>query len=154
METTRERVPVDSGNVIVSAIIDYVENALYLQNLKIVSVYLFVCLLFDVCWCVYVSVCLSVWVHVCVCARMRACVCVVACVRVCVCACVRQCVYSHMCQCVHIACTLLFSKPAAKEIRRLHLRLVHCVPACVLAYVRTVSKGLKSLLVLSGRNLI
>ena len=101
-ETTGEHVTVGSGNIIVSAKIDYVENALYLQNLKIVSVCLFVCFLMYVGVCMCLSVCLFVWVHMCVCARMRVCVCVVACVRICVCACVCQCVYSFMRQCAHM----------------------------------------------------
>ena len=119
------------------------------------SVYLFVCLLFDVCWCVYVSVCLSICVGACVCLCAYACVCLCGCIRACMRVCMRASVRVFTYASVRAyACTLLSSKPAAKEIRRLHLRLVHCVRACVLAYVRTVSKGLKSLLVLSGRNLI
>ena len=135
-ETTGEHVPVGSGNI-VSAKIDYVENALYLQNLKIMSVCLFVCFL------MYVGVCMCLSVYLCgcmcVCARMRACVCVVACLRVCVCACVRQCVYSHMRQCV---CTASLqtrgegNKAAAFEVSALRACVRACMRTCVCMYSR------------------
>ena len=136
-KTTGEHVPVGSGNIIVSAKIDYVENALYLQNLKIVSVCLFVCFLMYVgvcmclsvylcgCTCVSVRVCVRVfvWLHACVYAFVHACV--IACTHICFSACI----------CVYIAILQTRgegNKAAAFEASALRA----CVRTCVCMYSR------------------